>query len=335
MAETGTELELSPLPPDGGPTIEFGRAAARLVAYACDPAQDPVPFEANLVEPLRNGTATGRLVTQEGRPVGLVLWDGGVAMHSIVNALYLAPGVASVAGYRTLLERVRALGPIHLLPSPLNGLTSGDEESLLGSLGFDRFGRTEMRRPADAKVPDEGGPAGLHIRPAAAADPPVFARLLGRAFEHHFDRYLFASEPDYAADTRGAVEEALGGRYGPFLPWASAVAERPDGPVGTIMVVRAPTGPLILNVAVDPDAQGRGIGRALVVFSVRALAERGEAPPFLNVTEGNGRARGLYEGLGFVPTLTGWSWYSTETTPVAPDGSPTSRATSGAGSVAR
>jgi ribosomal protein S18 acetylase RimI-like enzyme len=117
----------------------------------------------------------------------------------------------------------------------------------------------------------------------------------------------------------------LSGRYGEFLEWASFVAESGAGaPLGAYVFVRAPYGPLLVSVHVRPSGQGRGIGEALVVASVRALRARGESVIALNVTEGNRRAIALYERLGFFRSIgPEWGWYSPARIPVAPDGTST------------
>jgi ribosomal protein S18 acetylase RimI-like enzyme len=54
-------------------------------------------------------------------------------------------------------------------------------------------------------------------------------------------------------------------------------------------------------LAVDPAAQGRGIGRALVEAAERWARDRGYRHITLNVFARNERARALYERLGYQP----------------------------------
>jgi ribosomal protein S18 acetylase RimI-like enzyme len=56
---------------------------------------------------------------------------------------------------------------------------------------------------------------------------------------------------------------------------------------------------LISNVAVHPDWQGRGIGRALLEASLDLAADLGGAWAVLQVRDDNVAARRLYESLGF------------------------------------
>ncbi|EQD73638.1 GCN5-related N-acetyltransferase domain protein, partial [mine drainage metagenome] len=148
------------------------------------------------------------------------------------------------------------------------------------------------------------------------------------AFTGHFDSFLFRTHPDPRQDSAQLVREVLAGRWGEFLPWASTLAEsRDDGrSLGSCLFVRAPFGPLLISLQVDPAAQGRGVGRALTIASLRALRARGESVVALNVTEGNARAVRLYESLGFVRSIgPSAQWYSERIVPVRPDGTPTPR----------
>jgi ribosomal protein S18 acetylase RimI-like enzyme len=72
--------------------------------------------------------------------------------------------------------------------------------------------------------------------------------------------------------------------------------------VGTASVRRVHTfhhGWLISNVAVHPDWQGQGIGRALMEAAVDYAGDNGAAWIVLQVRDTNRPARALYEGMGF------------------------------------
>jgi ribosomal-protein-alanine N-acetyltransferase len=55
----------------------------------------------------------------------------------------------------------------------------------------------------------------------------------------------------------------------------------------------------VLDVAVDPVARGRGIGRALLADALRGLGKGGARRAYLEVRESNTVALRLYESLGF------------------------------------
>lgn len=54
----------------------------------------------------------------------------------------------------------------------------------------------------------------------------------------------------------------------------------------------------VSGICTHPDAQGRGLARALTLAIVRRQLDRGETP-FLHVMPENARARTLYERIGF------------------------------------
>ena len=82
-----------------------------------------------------------------------------------------------------------------------------------------------------------------------------------------------------------------------FLAW------RNDVPVGIAGVFDEGDGTAqMVSVWVDPGHRGRGVGRALTDGALRYAGARGFACMRLWVTDGNTRARRLYEGLGFTAT---------------------------------
>ena len=56
---------------------------------------------------------------------------------------------------------------------------------------------------------------------------------------------------------------------------------------------------LIANVVVHPDQRGRGIGKALTVYALKYLKQRGDHKAWLQVKEDNHSAIHLYRSVGF------------------------------------
>lgn len=56
----------------------------------------------------------------------------------------------------------------------------------------------------------------------------------------------------------------------------------------------------VLNVCVDPDQQGRGLGRRLLEHALAAAADMGAEQAFLEVRVSNDLAIKLYESNGFL-----------------------------------
>ncbi len=147
----------------------------------------------------------------------------------------------------------------------------------------------------------------LLVRPATLADADALALVHVRTWQSAYAgivpaEYLAALDPDTWADRRRArmaepsefdtlvAEE--GGRlhgfvtYGPYRHGAGAV----DPTVGEI-----------LAIYVHPDAQGRGVGRALMDDAVAALAARGVTEVRLWVLAENAPSRRFYERYGLEP----------------------------------
>jgi ribosomal-protein-alanine N-acetyltransferase len=77
------------------------------------------------------------------------------------------------------------------------------------------------------------------------------------------------------------------------------VAWSDQRPVGYAVVGRSGRWSYLQRVAVHPDAQGRGVGRALVIDALRWSARRRCRQLMVNTQLDNDAAIGLYESLGF------------------------------------
>jgi ribosomal protein S18 acetylase RimI-like enzyme len=319
--------ELLPFPADRGPVLELLRAAldARQV-----PGEDPAEVAPVLEELVRLPAPPGRLYRGADGAEGLVLWQPATPIGVALGLVHLRAPRATSAEYRELLRcATEMVGPIPFIPGPLAGLSSAEEEALLRSLGYARFGRLEMRRPLDRPLPAGVPSPGRTVRSARPEDEATLARLHARAYAGRFDRYLFLSDADPLRDAALAVRDTVGGDLGEFLGDVSTVVEEGFVAVGACLVVRRPYGPLIVDVMTDPAHQGRGVGRAALLATLERLRDRGEPTAVLNVTVGNGPAVRLYTALGFATSIgPSVDWYHTGLVPVAPgDGyaSPTAR----------
>lgn len=82
-----------------------------------------------------------------------------------------------------------------------------------------------------------------------------------------------------------------------FDPSITRMVELDGTPIGLLKVDARGTPVRLLQLAVAPEFQGRGLGTALVR---RVIAEAGTRPVWLQVLHANPRARALYARLGFV-----------------------------------
>lgn len=149
----------------------------------------------------------------------------------------------------------------------------------------------ELRRPLPAEPP----PAGLHLRPFRPGDDhdaEAWLVVNNRAFSWHPDqggwdrRTLEERQREPWFDAGGFLLHERDGRLAGFC-WTKVHADT-DPPLGEIYVI-----------AVDPDYQGLGLGRALVLAGLDHLARQGLTTGMLYVDADNASAVALYESLGF------------------------------------
>jgi ribosomal protein S18 acetylase RimI-like enzyme len=321
MTPLSSGFELSPISTDVRAALELSRAAIIAAFSRSLSAAEAEPTVAAMADRIRrNAIDDGRLVRHYGRPVGFVYWETGHPSGITLQQAYLTPGEGRPTDYAAVLDLVGATeGSIVFSPGGLVGLSEEEENVLMRSRGFERFSRSEMRWPPATMPPLAATDSRLRIRSVRPEDELAVARLHLAAFSGTFDQYLYLSDVDPAVDAARTVGEMMQGRFGEFLGAESSFAEWEGRPVGASLAVRAPYGPLLISVMVDPSVQGHGVGRSLVLANVRSLRARGETVIALNVTEGNWHAVRLYEHLGFVRTIgPEHTWYSRAAIPVAP-----------------
>jgi ribosomal protein S18 acetylase RimI-like enzyme len=303
------------------------RRAMELVRQALAERGEPEPVRAGYLAAIddrfRHGESPGSLWVDRGETVGVACWERAGPLGVAIDLFHLERRVATPTAYEEVLGALEAsAGPIAFLAGPLAFLAEGEESALLSAGGFARYGRSEMEwRPTAGS--GTGGTAEPPItRPVERSDADALARLHLVAYHGRFDRYLFVEEADEVADARRHVRDILDGRWGEFLPHGSRIIADDGRAIGAVLSVRRPEGVLIADVMVDPERQGRGLGRAVLSSALRGLAERREPHVVLNVTEGNAPAIRLYASLGFVRSLgPSRDWYHTGRVPTGPSSS--------------
>ena len=311
------EDELAPLSSDLRASLELAREA---VLAGFDPGVDLSEIVPVVERQIREGAGHGVVRLHESRPVGLALWENAGPVGVAVRILYLRGKAASADGYRSFLAEIERMTGVIAFAPTLPGLTLEEEATTLRSMGFARYSRSEMRFPPTASVPALEPAEGIVVRPFRPEDERSVAGVHAAAYRDHFDRYLFAEDLDADRNAELTVRHLIEGRYGEFLPWASTVVEDRGAIVAETLVLAPPKRALIADVAVAPASQGKGLGRAVLIGTVRALRERGSPAIALVVTEGNRPAVRLYERLGFVRTLGPTrEWYNTRQIPVPDD----------------
>jgi len=158
--------------------------------------------------------------------------------------------------------------------------------------------RCDLRGPLPPRDPPL--PAGVGLRPLRRGDLPAAAEIVYRSHVGTTDAALNLT---YAtpATCRAFVETlVLRSGCGRFDADASRLAEGPRGPVAVLIASRlAAANGHVCQVSVTPEAQGRGLGAALMATALHSFREQGLASATLSVTVANERAHRLYELLGF------------------------------------
>ncbi len=156
-----------------------------------------------------------------------------------------------------------------------------------------------------AQVVDEDGRHGtIELRPAQPNDVEPLAALDGETFDPlwHMDaprllelllscHVCVATARSSPTDT--AEAERLVGYAALCGPTSTAGAGQ------SLWVEAAASEAMLARLAVHPSAQGRGIGRRLLMDSLSAAHDRGAETVVLNTQTSNARSQALYRSLGF------------------------------------
>lgn len=122
----------------------------------------------------------------------------------------------------------------------------------------------------------------ITLRPARVADAPTLAAI---------ERDVF---PDpWSVDAFRSSLRAAAARV--------TVAESAGEVIGYAVLLAAADEAELANLAVVPEARGRGIGRRLLDAALSAAAEAGARAVYLEVRASNTVAQRLYAASGFVP----------------------------------
>ncbi len=180
--------------------------------------------------------------------------------------------------------------------------TSDTADQRFGAVGFASRPRHYMRRDLRGPLPsrDPVLPPGVALRPLGREDLPVAADVVYRSHVGTVDAALNLT---YAtpATCRAFVETlVLRSGCGRFDAEASRLAVGPHGPTAVLVASRlAAANGHVCQVSVAPEAQGQGIGAALMATALHSFRGQGLASATLSVTVANSRAHRLYESLGF------------------------------------
>lgn len=137
-----------------------------------------------------------------------------------------------------------------------------------------------MQRPVDrsSELPD--------LRRAVAADLPAITALIATAYAKYETRMDKPPAPlfrDYASSVEDGTTWVVG------------------SPIAAVLTLYPRTDHLYVeNVAVDPGAQGRGLGRTLMVFAEAQAIDRGLGRMALVTHEAMTENQAIYARLGYI-----------------------------------
>jgi len=169
---------------------------------------------------------------------------------------------------------------------------------LAAALGFDESRVLwQMRRSLLAPLPTPQFPTGITLRPFDAAQDKEKWLALNRS--------AFAGLPDQGNWTRSDLDRRIDQPW--FDPTGFLLAFEGDSLLGAHWTKvhghqggdHEPFGEVYV-LAVDPAAQGRGLGQNLLLAGLGYLRDSGLNQAMLYVDEGNTAAIALYQAAGFV-----------------------------------
>ncbi len=157
-------------------------------------------------------------------------------------------------------------------------------QSLLFSSGFELKQDIVLLELKHEDVRFFPAPRGIRIRPMQDADMPAVAKI---------DLAAFGS---FWHNTENTLQRAR-------LQCASAsVAEDDSGLIGYQLSTKNPFGAHLARLGVKPEAQGRGVGSALVSQLIQGFGEGQLSRLSVNTQADNTASLSLYKKMGFVRT---------------------------------
>ena len=141
-------------------------------------------------------------------------------------------------------------------------------------------------------------PKGYTIKPFSAEQLSQVAEILVDGYAGTIDERIFGKSSK--EETEESLKKIINGeeKEFPFLDEATFLAYSPEEPIGVIFITLYQDSPLVYTMAVKKQHQGKGIGKAILQFSINSLSKRYNQL-VLYVTRGNTRAEELYKSIGF------------------------------------
>ena len=253
---------------------------------------------------LARGLRTGWYLP--GTPGGIAFYAG--RGRAAFGHLHAEGGLRTARGLAAVL--LRSLPPeVDSLDLGFTGLSLEEERALVRELASAPGSTVIERRAMERSVRLEDGrlaadpPPGVDRVPIGAVTTEALTDLDRVGFRGSIDALLIGDEPGAYRD---ALEAMVGGRFGRFLPEASAALVEPEPTrlVGAVLSAeRSTRRAVVLDLVIDPERRRVGLGRYLLGWTLRAFSALGYESARLWVSERNAAALALYARFGFRTTL--------------------------------
>jgi ribosomal protein S18 acetylase RimI-like enzyme len=252
------------------------------------------------------GGLPGKAVRVNGRTVGYAYYRLAGRL-GVIAGLAVSPdwndtGLGEILLQQTVNDlRRQSVSRIESPFVPIDGpcLTRAFE-----SHGFRAYWREFLRCELGRTRGPMKVPAMVSLEPWRKTDLHEAAPILQAAYDAGVEAEIH--EPYRTLDgCRGVLDDILNqGGCGFPVPEASAVARYRGQGVGFVVVTEiAPRQAHLTQIAVLPDYQRRGVGRLLLDYNLRRLAELQFDTLSLIVSRSNDRALGMYQSMGFRSVL--------------------------------
>jgi ribosomal protein S18 acetylase RimI-like enzyme len=254
---------------------------------------------------VERGTLKGRALSDDVRVVAYSYYLGDVG-RTIVGSIYAGQAHRDRGLEEALATGViadaRAEGGCGRLECQTLFCTGAGANDRFREAGFENRARhymlLDLRRSFPSGEPQL--PGGFRFRPVRRGDLHAAAEIVYRSHVGSIDAALNLTYATPSACRTFVDTLVLRAGCGRFDAEASRIVEGPRGPAGVLLASRlARSNGHVCQVSVVPEAQGHGLGLALMLTALRTFDREGLATCTLSVTADNERAHRLYDLLGF------------------------------------
>jgi ribosomal protein S18 acetylase RimI-like enzyme len=248
----------------------------------------------------------GKAVRVHERTVGYTYY-GMIGRLGVIGSLVVLPDWSHSGVGETLLKKtiheIRCQGASRI-ESRFVSVDCPWLGAALENEGFRIYWREFLRCNLCHPPPPMLAPAMVSLEPWQQSHLGEAAAILQAAYAGGLEAELLVQYRTVDG-CREVLDQVLNqGSCGLFVSEASAMARQRGRSIGLVMVTEvAPRQGHLPQIAVLPEYQHQGLGRVLLNYSVRRLAERGCDTLSLIVSRANDHALKLYQATGFQSVL--------------------------------